>query len=338
MFFGISAYLLSKKTTLIEPIRAFYFWENTRKDLTKFEKETIKDLKVKKIYLKFFEIEKDRLIGIIPTAKSELHMNLKNSDVEVIPTIYVRNEVFKNVSKIELQKLAKNLNKLVVKRFKKNIKSGGNLFNEIQIDCDWTESTHENYFQFLNYLKELTEKQISATLRLYAYKFPNKMGVLPVDRAMLMCYNLIQPMEAGNRNSILDINELKKYLVGAKKYPLPLDVALPIYSSIQLYTQNKMSGIFYDENRAFVKSLKRINGLWYTLQKDTTIHNMYLRKGDKLKYELITKNEIQNAIKIIQSNVSLTGKTTIAFYHLSETEIKNYSYEELDNCYSLFIH
>ena len=129
LFFGISAYLLSKKTTLIEPIRAFYFWENTRKDLTKFEKETIKELKVKKIYLKFFEVEKDRLIGIIPTAKSELHMNLKNSDVEVIPTIYVRNEVFKNVSKIELQKLAKNLNKLVVKRFKKNIKSGGNLFN-----------------------------------------------------------------------------------------------------------------------------------------------------------------------------------------------------------------
>lgn len=41
---------------------------------------------------------------------------------------------------------------------------------EIQIDCDWTASTQEAYFEFLHYLKEKAKDkqiQLSATIRLH---------------------------------------------------------------------------------------------------------------------------------------------------------------------------
>lgn len=337
LFLSLLICFLVSKLKQVEPISAFYFWENNSKSLSILEDEAIHKLNVKKLYIKFFEVEKSDALGLIPTAKSELHLDLKNKEeIEIIPTIYIRNEVFKKVSIAELQKLASNINKLVEKRYQKNFQTELKSFKEIQIDCDWTESTQKNYFHFLHFLKAVSKKQISATLRLYAYKFPNKMGILPVDKAMLMCYNLIQPMEAGNRNSILDLNELEKYLVGAEEYPIPLDIALPIYSAIQIMKQNKISGMFYDENKAFISKLKHINGWWYFLQSDTTIHEIYLRKGDRLKYEFISKKDLETAIKIIISNVSLPRNTTIAYYHLSESELKNYTYEELDNCYTLF--
>ena len=65
---------------------------------------------------------------------------------------------------------------------------------EIQIDCDWTKSTKDKYFYLLKKIKELSKKEISCTLRLYPYKYPEIMGVPPVDKAMLMCYNLIKPL------------------------------------------------------------------------------------------------------------------------------------------------
>ena len=59
---------------------------------------------------------------------------------------------------------------------------------EIQIDCDWTASTQEAYFEFLHYLKEKAKDkqiQLSATIRLHQLS----MTPPPVDRGILMMYN-----------------------------------------------------------------------------------------------------------------------------------------------------
>lgn len=59
---------------------------------------------------------------------------------------------------------------------------------ELQIDCDWTAGTKDKYFRFLKKFKELNPgKTISVTVRMYPYKYKEKLGVPPVDRAMLMC-------------------------------------------------------------------------------------------------------------------------------------------------------
>ncbi len=320
-----------------EPDRAFYFWENNRTSLTPYESETLKKLNIKKLYLKFFEVEKNEVRGIIPAAKSELKINDSHfKNLAIVPTVYIRNNVFKKTSKEELKTLAKNLYSLIKKRFTENFSPLQSSFLEIQIDCDWTESTKENYFLFLQYLNQETPQIISATLRLYAYKFPNKMGVLPVDRAMLMCYNLLSPKDAGNRNSILDLEELQKYIIGAKKYPHPLDIAIPIYSSVHFYQNDKFKAMLNDEDEKFKQKIKPIKGLWFTMKQDTVINGIYIRKGDRIKYEINTSKKINKAIDIIKSNVIFDRTTTIAIYHLQEVELKQYRYEELASFYTHF--
>ncbi|HMC85958.1 MAG TPA: hypothetical protein VKI61_10545 [Chitinophagaceae bacterium] len=53
-----------------------------------------------------------------------------------------------------------------------------NKIDEIQIDCDRTNQNHEKYFQFLKIFKQLyPDKIISATIRLYPYKYFDKTGI-----------------------------------------------------------------------------------------------------------------------------------------------------------------
>lgn len=323
------------KGSCFEPVRAFYFWENNRISLNSYEKKTLSSLSVQKLYVKLFEVEKNDVLGIFPSAKSNLEFTpVKGQNLDIIPTVYVRNEVFKNVDTDELSEFADNLLFLIDKRYAEQFPKIERSYSEIQIDCDWTESTKNNYFIFLKELKEKSDVEISATLRLYAYKFPEKMGVLPVDRAMLMCYNLLTPLEAGNRNSILDLNELQKYLVGSDTYPLPLDVALPIYSSVQIYQNDQLMALFYKEDKQFLKSMKHQKGRWYTMKKDTVVPELFIRKSDLVKYEHNSPKELRKAIDIIRSNVSLNSSTTVALYHLEEFELKKYTNEELHTFYN----
>lgn len=312
---------------------AFYFWETERNDFSDYEKETLKSTDTKKLYVKFFEVENDATFGIIPTEKTNLFTKTKGLNLEIIPTIYIRNEVFKTIKSTRLTELAENINFLINKKFNENFTNSKKSFQEIQIDCDWTESSKKNYFIFLKALKKISSKQISATLRLYAYKFPAKMGVLPVDRAMLMCYNLISPPEAKNKNSILDLNELKKYLIGSDVYPIPLDIALPIYSSIQLYKNNHLAGIFYNETAQFVQNLRKEKKYWYRIINDTVINDIFLRKNDIVKFEKCTFKELMKAIEIVNENVTFSTTTTIVLYNLQETELKQYKNEELLNLF-----
>jgi hypothetical protein len=162
------------------------------------------------------------------------------------------------------------------------------------------------------------------------------MGVPPVDKVMLMCYNLINPLESDNKNSILDLNELKSYLNTKEKYPLHLDVALPLYSWMQLYQNNQFTGVLYNVND--VKPLlKSIKPLWYEVQKDTVInYETYLRAGDKIKFEEIKTSEIVQAIAIIKSNVKLDKEITVSLFHLDQNQLKNYTNEEINHFYNDF--
>jgi hypothetical protein len=331
----------------IKPERAFYYWQNQPYFLSDNESQTIKTLNVNKLYIKFFEVDKNDIQGIFPFAKNELNLSRYDSvesKIEVVPTVYIRNEVFKQTSKKEIFQLVENLLFLIEKKFKKQYEENP-IPKEIQMDCDWTESTKDNYMLFLNILKQKMLKKsffknvsTSATLRLYAYKFPDKMGVLPVDRAMLMCYNLIPPFDAGDRNSILNLNELNKYLVGADTYRIPLDIALPIYSSVQVYQNNSFAGIIYNEDSTFMSKTKKLNNTWYLSKMDTVINGIFIRKGDKLKVEKTNFKLINKAIISILEHVELDENPTISLFHLEDYELTNFTNEVLDSCFNHFKH
>lgn len=346
-FFSLMACQEKRKEKNIE--RAFYYWKNNSYSLDSSELAQIKNLNTQKLYVKFFEVEKDPVFGAAPIAKSQLHIYdysigyLKTEDtvlsgvmnhLEIVPTVFIKNEVLHLATNGSLDTLADNLNFLISKYMKEKMRSYS--FKEIQIDCDWTAKTKDNYFYLLKVIKKTSHKILSCTLRLYPYKYPDFMGIPPVDKATLMCYNLVNPLENENMNSILDNQELESYLKNVKKYPIHLDIALPLFSWMQVYQNNEFAGIISINDLNMKKDLKPIKPLWCEVQNDKEVGNLYLREGDKIKLEEVTEETLKKTILLLQENVSLDDTTTITLFHLDSKNLKNYTNETLNSFYSDF--
>ena len=314
--------------------RAFYYWKSSQWGTTDKEESLVDSLHVKKLYVKFFEVEKNSVMGSIPISKTNFRMHGMNDSIAIVPTVYLHNDIFSKTDKAALDALADNVNYLITKYCTDYFRDDKQMA-EYQMDCDWTLSTKDNYFYFLKKMKELSKKKISCTLRLYPYKYPDKMGVPPVDSAMLMCYNLINPMENKDKNSILDLDELSSYL-GDYKYPLHLDIALPLYSWAHVYQNNQFARALYTDIRGLKKVLKQEKPLWYEVVKDTTISDFYFRKGDKVKIEEMDAEYINKAIAIIKKKVPLDKNITVSLFHLDEVQLSAYTNEQIDSFYTGF--
>lgn len=341
LFLPLFFLLFSCENTKVEKVeKAFYYWKsNDYPASSNKEKDILVNQDIKKLYVKFFEVDYSDAMGNYPISKTSFSLysycdEKKIPPYEVIPTVYIKNIVFQKSNEKDLDKLADNVNFLINKYTNERLDSLK--ISEIQIDCDWTASTKDKYFYFLKKLKPISKKEISATLRLYPYKYPDKMGVPPVDKVTLMCYNLINPLADQSKNSILDLKELESYLNIEKKYPLHLDVALPVYSWMQVYQNNQFTNVLYDV-KDIKPHLKEIKPLWYEVQKDIVInYETYLRTGDKIKYEEVTADKINKAIAIIKKNIKFDKEITVILFHLDENQLNNYTDEEISHFYSDF--
>lgn len=316
--------------------RAFYYWKS--ESMESGEKTALKFYNTNKLYVKYFEIDYSEAMGNYPIDKTvgvDLNKNEFDS-LRVIPVIFIKNEIFQYNKERDLDKLADNMVYLIDK-YNSDKFQYATIAEEIQIDCDWTKTTKDKYFYLLEKIKELSKKEISCTLRLYPYKYPEIMGTPPVDRAMLMCYNLVKPLSNNDKNSILDLKELDSYLNLKKEYPLPLDVSLPIYSWTHWYQNNHFTGLVTLGSKEIKTFAKEVKPMWYEVTKDTTINwETYFRKGDQLKCEEINAKLINDAIGIIKKNVVLKNGCTISLFHLDEHILNQYSNEEVNGFYTAF--
>jgi hypothetical protein len=343
LFISIVFWSCSNKENKIENVeRAFYYWKSS----SYFDDESVKGinkLKVKKIYYKLFEVDYNEAMGNFPYQKNyPNYYTFRDLDsVNVVPTVFIRNEIFQYNDEKSLDKLADNIVFLIDKHHKESYYNSQEKiifeYSEIQIDCDWTKSTKDKYFYLLKKIKELSKKQISCTLRLYPYKYPDIMGIPPVDKAMLMCYNLIKPLSNKTKNSILDLDELKSYLNKRTSYPIHLDVVLPVFYWTQWYQNDRFSGLLNINSSDIKTFTKEVKPMWYEVTKDTTYnYKNYFRIGDQIKCEEVDSKKIMEAISIIKNNVELDKNTTISLFDLGESTFKKYSNEEISSFYSSF--
>jgi hypothetical protein len=61
-------------------------------------------------------------------------------------------------------------------------------------------------------------------------KYRERTGVPPVDRGMLMFYNMGRFSADPEARAIFDLESARRYLARISSYPLPLDLALPMWS------------------------------------------------------------------------------------------------------------
>lgn len=316
--------------------RAFYYWKSDNS--INYVESKLMLSQVNKVYVKFFEVDYSEAMGNYPYDKLESYNTIleTNDKISIIPTVFIKNEIFKYNTTKDLDELADNIVFLIDKRCGEKLKSTA-VANEIQIDCDWTKSTKEKYFYLLKKIKEVSKKQISCTLRLYPYKYRQAMGVPPVDKATLMCYNLVKPLTKSDKNSILDIDELKSYLDKKRSYPLHLDVALPVYSWSQLYQNNHFQKLVNVASSDLSGFTRKIKPMWYEVTKDTSLHwDDYYRVADQIKCEEVSSETINEAITIIKNNVELDEDITVSLFDLDESVFTKYSHEEISRFYDTF--
>ena len=321
--------------------RAFYYWKANV--LGEENNKHLKKLNIQKLYVKLFEVDYSEARGNFPYLKNRPYSyDFKTLDsIKIVPTIFIKNGIFQYNNEQSLDKLADNIvfliNKYSFDQGYDDRKTKIFDYEEIQIDCDWTKTTKDQYFYLLKKIKQLSHKKISCTLRLYAYKYPEAMGIPPVDKATLMCYNLIKPLSQQNKNSILDIAELKKYLVKKRSYPVHLDIALPTFYWTQLYQNNRFVELIDVSTKEVQSFAKLVKPLWYQVERDTSFnYYLYLKAGDQLKCEDVPAATIQNAIDLIKQQVDLDPQTTISLFDLDHSTFTQYTHEEISSFYSRF--
>lgn len=206
----------------MKPCNAIYYWK-TQFQLNNYEKSFIEKHDIRKIYIRFFDVDygqdKDGLFKALPIATTLFHDTVP-AEIEVVPTVYITTKAI-NADSTFAQLMYKRIIAMAKRNKIRNI-------HEIQVDCDWTNSTKDSFFKLCKDLRNILHKDslsLSATIRLHQLE----KECPPVDYGVLMLYNT-GSLYNSNANSILDYNDVKPYLSSKQEYALPLDVAFPIYS------------------------------------------------------------------------------------------------------------
>lgn len=297
----------------------FYYWRSNY-SITPKEKNTIEALKVKNIYVRLFDVDK---IFTNPTPIGVIKgYNPSILNVNYIPTVFITNRTFKGLTAQQTKDLAKNVHTLIVRITETKHLS---IFQEIQIDCDWTKSTRENYFLFLRELKFISGKQVSATLRMHQVKFKDVEGIPPLEKMVLMCYATENPSDVETKNSILDLDLAKDYLKTLEEYPVHLDVALPLYSWAIITNhlgKIKLVNSFSEEDLIGQPVIDKGNGI-YEVTDDFFVESLYLSRGFQIKIETISPELLSQTKEFLEKK--LKNDFRIIYYHLDEKFIQNYN-------------
>lgn len=289
---------------------AFYYWK-TKLSLDVDEKKALERSTAPYLYTRFFDVDKyaGRFRPVAMITKDPSF----NTGKKIVPVVFITNRTFFQIQHHDIARLAKSVNDLIVK---KALQFGLPVHPEIQIDCDWTEGTREDYFLFLKELRKISRKEITCTLRLHQVKDKARTGIPPVSKVYLMCYSTSSPLENSKKNSILDTALLKNYLPGINEYPIRhIEIALPIYSwgivTNHLGKHRLINAL--SEKDLTRPGLRKISGNEAVVIRDGFYFGTYLNDGFHIKVEEISDKERQQVISFLEKKLP---HFTVVYYQL----------------------
>jgi hypothetical protein len=311
----LSAVIGCQQGDLFQEIKPSFFYWKTSLSLSEAEKSYLHQLNCRHLYVKIADIGLESGTDeIIPYSQLQVSAPFEMPGIELAGAVFITNEVFSKIDGAQSKWLADKIAGLF-EQVKAKLPNHAPL--ELQIDCDWTGSTQKAYFQFLQELKTLLGDSIclSATIRLHQYKFPQKTGVPPVDRGMLMFYNTGDIEQTEEENSILSLRDARKYVEGApQKYPLALDLALPVFGWSLVYRNGELWKILPGEPDSLPPGI---------LERGTFVNGHYLRPGDLIRREQISPELLKDAARLAAS-IDLAADARLAFFQLDQLALRNY--------------
>jgi len=315
--------------------RGFYYWKTTF-SLDSQSVLKLQQLNIKHIYTRFFDVDwNTEKMDAVPVSKIQFLSPL-NHNFNYIPVVYITNNTLKNIASEKIKKLADNIYTLVDTIANKEKIT----FNEFQIDCDWSETTKDNFFKLAELLKAKSNrvnKRLSATIRLHQIKYYTKTGIPPCDKAVLMFYNMGSIDSCEKRNSIFNMEDAKKYITSVKKYPLHLDVALPLFSWTIQKREGKVINLLNHVTADSLIQTKKflIKNKQFIAMSSFLFHGKYIMKDDIFIAEQIDAKKCEEAAKLLSSSIK-NEKRSIILFDLNEIIINSYNEKTFEAIFNHF--
>lgn len=318
------------------PERAFYYWRTTFR-LSPAEQRALAELGVTRLYLRAFDVEwsaaegAPSMIGkVVPLEGARVP-----DGIEVVPVVFLREEVLRRGAG-QLPALARELWAEVSRRMKLLDATP----RELQLDCDWTDTTRDAFFALVAKVRDEARLPLSATIRLHQIKYRERTGVPPVERGMLMFYNMGTFGADPAARAIFDPASAARYLARVPEYPLPLDVALPIWSWVVHLRDDRVVGLLQStdpDELAALPFLARAAPDRHVVTRSAFLHGTLLREGDVLKLEVTGPAEALAAARQIAPHLgSLLGpgsRRAVSLFDLSERNLARHAPATLDQVF-----
>jgi len=301
-----------------EPVVSFYYWKTIFK-LSDTEKSTLKENNVTKLYMRYFDI------GLHPKTQepipiTPIRFQDKTDYLNIIPVIFIQNKVMLK-SNLNIEDLAQKSVHLIEEI---NLKNKIDC-TEIQIDCDWTLASKDNYLKFIEAFRKLWKKKLSATIRLHQVKYFKKTKIPNVDSGVLMYYNM-GTIAPDSSNSVYNRKVAEKYLKSFKKYPLHLDFALPVFSWAVHIRNQKVIGLRSKLNVDALKkdkNFEQTGQMFFKVRRSNYKNGIFYEENDVLKIEGVSSEDLKEMAEDLSDN-SPQKPNEIIFYDLDEFNIKNH--------------
>ena len=314
--------------------RAFYYWRTTFQ-LSAAETRALADLHVARLYVRAFDVVWDdeahvaAQVGplVVPAGAAV------PAGVEIVPVVFVRAGIFTHLDDAGTAAAARATWAGIQRR----AAALGVTPREVQLDCDWTDSTRAGYFAFLRALRaEAGPIALTATIRLHQVKYRERTGVPPVDRGTLMFYNMGTFSADPEARSIFDARSASRYLARIPSYPLPLDVALPIWSWTVQLRDGAVVGLLQSTDPDELPALPFVAPAGpdrFVVTRTTYLHGTLLREGDTLKIEVTGVAEAQAAADLVAPALVPDPSRTVILFDLSERNLTRHAVASLSQLY-----
>ena len=129
---------------------AVYYWRTVFK-LDSVERDFLAHHGVEKIYLRYFDVVVNPDGRVMPNATIKFLDSVPDG-VKVVPTVFIVENCLRN----NLDDFAKPLVDRVVQMCETNDLPTP---RELQIDCDWTKTSLDRYYQFLELVRKQTDNR-----------------------------------------------------------------------------------------------------------------------------------------------------------------------------------
>ncbi len=317
-------------------VNSIYFWK-TRFELNDYEKSFIKEHDIRRMYVRFFDVDDDvaepyaQLNRIVPVATTKF-ITAKPDSVEIVPTVFL---TVRSISFIERSEGgSKEAAQKIVRRVL-NMADYNDLgpVKEVQLDCDWTGNTQNAYFSLCKEVGDLLHEKgiiLSSTIRLHQLRAVAP----PVDYGVLMLYNTGSLQSASETNSIISRSEVAKYIRNRKvDYTLPLDFAYPIYRWGLVFRGDHFSGILHKSDYSDKSLYAPQEDGTYMVVEGHEVDGEYLSRGMSIRLEDAPISTILEVKGLVKKAFPDAPHSNI-LYHLDSLNILMYTPDEITTIYS----